>query len=84
MKTVTVSSDNKDDAYVATVLLFNNVQKMSLSMIGGWNLGEVYTNNEEKHFITSYTNGLMWIKAESIDGNHTYSFGSEEAWPHQT
>lgn len=77
MKTVTVNSNNKDDAYVATVLLFNNVQKMSLEKIGGWCVKQGYTSNTEQHFITEYTNGKMWIKAVSIEGEHTYSFGAE-------
>ena len=77
MKTVTVSSDNKDDAYTATVLLFNQVKQMSVAKIGGWSLGQVYTSNSEQHFITEYTNGKMWVKAVSIEGNHTYSFGAE-------
>jgi hypothetical protein len=78
MKTVTTTSDNKDDAYVATVLLFNQVKQMSAANIGNWQLGEVYTNNTDRHFITSYTNGKLWVKAVSIDGNHTYSFGAEK------
>ena len=78
MKTVTVNSDNKDDAYTATVLLFNQVKQMSAANIGGWTLGEVYTNNTDRHFITSYTNGKLWVKAVSIEGNHTYSFGVEK------
>lgn len=77
METVVVTSDNKDDAYVATVLLFNNVKQMSLHKIGGWCLDEVYTNTEENHFITSYTNGKMWIRAESNGDFHTYSFGEQ-------
>lgn len=74
MKTVTVTSDNKDDAYTATVLLFNSARQMSLANVGNWSLGEVYTNNAEQHFITEYTNGKMKIRAESIKGHHTYKF----------
>jgi hypothetical protein len=77
MKTVTVSNDNKDDAYTATVLLFNQIKQMSLANVGGWGLGEVYTNVKELHFITEYTNGKVWIKAVSIEGHHAYSFGAE-------
>lgn len=77
MKTVTVNSENKDDAYIATVLLFQNVQSMSAAKVGSWRLGEVYTNNNDQHFITEYTNGRMRIRAESVEGNHTYTFGPE-------
>lgn len=77
MKTVTVNSNNKDDAYTATVILFNQAQQMSAANVGGWSLGEVYTSITEQHFITEYTNGKMWVKAVSIEGNHTYSFGDE-------
>lgn len=83
MKTVIVSSDNKDDAYTATVLLFNQVKQMNSAGVGGWSLGEVYTSNTEQHFITEYTNGKMWVKAVSIKGNHTYTFGLEESCKQQ-
>jgi len=40
-------------------------------------LASVYTNNTDQHFITSYTNGKIWVRAESVNGIHTYSFGEE-------
>ena len=76
MKTVTVNSNNKDDAYTATVHYFTAVQSLSRNNIDGWTLGEVYTSNIDQHFITTYTNGKMWVKAVSIEGEHTYSFGA--------
>ena len=78
MKTVTVNSDNKDDAYVATALMFNQVAIMARNKIGGWSLGESYTSVEDKHYITEYTNGKMWINATSVKEKHIYTFGSEE------
>jgi hypothetical protein len=78
MKTVTVNSNNKDDAYVATVLLFNNIQQMANHKIGKWELVESFTSVDQEIFETKYSNGKMWIKAVSIEGEHTYSFGSEE------
>ena len=77
MKTVTVNSNNKDEAYITTELLFDNVTRMNFEKIGGWCVKQGYTNNTEQHFITEYTNGKMWIKAVSIEGEHTYSFGAE-------
>ncbi|AUR95830.1 hypothetical protein NVP1213O_54 [Vibrio phage 1.213.O._10N.222.54.F10] len=77
MKTVTVNSDNKDDAYVATVLMFNQVAIMARNKIGGWSLSESYTSFEDKHYITEYTNGKMWINATSVEEKHIYTFGAE-------
>ena len=77
MKAVTVTSNKKDELYQTTVILFNNIRQMCLANIGEWTLGEVYTSVTEQHFITEYTNGKMWIKAESIKGNHTYSYGEQ-------
>ena len=34
MKTVTVDSANKDDAYISTLLMFSQVQQMSRANIG--------------------------------------------------
>lgn len=77
MKTVTVNSDNKDDAYTAAVLLFNNVKQMANHNIGKWELVESLTSTDQRIFEAKYSNGKMWIKAHSIWGNHTYSFGTE-------
>jgi hypothetical protein len=78
MKRHSVSSKNKDTAYIATNLLFNCVSQMARGKIGGWELCETYTNNSEKMFITAYSNGMMWVKAESVGEDHTYSFGGEQ------
>lgn len=75
MKTVVVKSTNKDEAYVATVLLFNNIQMMAANNVGSWELVESYTDCENCEFITKYSNGKMWINAYTIDNNHEYSFG---------
>ena len=78
MEMVKVTSSNRNDAYTATLYFFESVKQLSLANINGWNLGEVYTSNSEQHFITTYTNGQMWVRAESIKGVHTYSFGVEK------
>tara|TARA_R110002012_G_scaffold249637_1_gene427251 strand:+ start:1089 stop:1337 length:249 start_codon:yes stop_codon:yes gene_type:complete len=78
MKTVTVTSNNKDDAYTATVLFFKQVAQMSAAKIGNWSLAECYTNNSDQHFITEYTNGKIFVKAVSVNGEHTYSLGEIE------
>lgn len=77
MKTEAVNSKNKDTAYIATVLLFQNVSQMCNAKISGWELVESHTDVSEKHFITKYSNGKMWIKAVSDNECHTYSFGAE-------
>ncbi|AUS01720.1 hypothetical protein NVP1291O_06 [Vibrio phage 1.291.O._10N.286.55.F6] len=77
METVTVTSNNKDDAYTSTVLLFNNVKQMAMHNIGRWELVESFTSADQEIFETKYSNGKMWIKAYSIFGNHKYSFGAE-------
>ena len=77
MKTVTVNSDNKDDAYVATVHFFIAAQHLSRAKLNGWVVKQSYTSVTDKHYITEYTNGKMWVKAVSINDNHTYSFGVE-------
>lgn len=81
MKTQTVSSDNKDAAYIATVTLFNHVSVMALNKICGWELESSYTNDSDKHFITRYTNGKIFIKAESVGDNHTYTLGLVDSIP---
>lgn len=78
MKTVVVNSNNKDDAYKATVLLFDAVKVMAINKIGGWQLAESFTDCDQGVFETMYSNGKMWIKAYSICGNHEYSFGEVE------
>lgn len=78
MKTVTVNSDNKDDAYVATIHYFTAVQQMSHDKVGGWCIKQCYTSVTDDHYVTEYTNGKVWIKAVSIEGNHTYCFGVED------
>lgn len=79
MEIVTVNSDNKDSTYVATSLLFNNIRSMALVKLCNWELVESYTNNDEQHFITKYSNGKMWIKAVSVEQHHIYTFGPENA-----
>ena len=82
-KTVTVNSNNKDDAYVATVLLFNNIQIMCNAMLDGWTLKETYTDTSRGEYITAYTNGKMFIRAISVGSHHTYTFGPEESCKQQ-
>ena len=77
MKKQIHTSENKTDAYIAAVLLFNQVKLMSHSKIGGWFLRYVYTSNSDQHFITEYSNGKLRVKAESIEGNHTYTIQEE-------
>ena len=77
MKTVIVKSDEKNDAYVATVLLFNQIRIMAQAKLGGWELTRTYTNVDRSEFVTRYSNGKMFIMAESIGDYHTYSFGKE-------
>ena len=77
MNNVIVNSINKDDTYTATVLLFNNVQQMAIHKIGGGKLVEAFTSVDQEEYSTKYSNGKMWIKADSICDNHTYSFGKE-------
>ena len=78
MKSVKVTSDNKDELYQTTVLLFSNIRQMCSNNIGGWVLVESFTSVDSEIFETKYSNGKMWIKAYSICGNHTYSYGSEQ------
>lgn len=70
-----VSSENKDTAYTATVLLFNNVRQMAMHKIGGWELHEAMTDNERSHYITEYRNGKMFVRAVSYGNSHIYTFG---------
>ncbi len=77
MKAVTVNSSNKDDLYQTTVLLFNNIGQMCSNNIGGWVLVESFTSVDSEIFETKYSNGKMWIRAYSICGNHTYSYGEQ-------
>lgn len=77
MKEVTVTSDNRDELYQTTVFLFNNVRQMCLRNVAGWELEESFTDVYRQHFITKYTNGKMWIRAESVGDNHIYSYGSK-------
>ena len=78
MELVKVSCDIKDSAYIATVLLFNQVGQMCHeSNLLGWELKSSYTSVVDEHFITEYTNGKMWVKAVSVNGKHTYSIGEE-------
>ena len=71
-----VSSENKDTAYIATVLLFNQVQIMAMEEVGGWELESTITDTTNNHYQTKYNNGKMWIMATSQGDNHIYSFGS--------
>lgn len=77
MQTITVNSGNKDDAYIATVLLFNSIQQLCNSGLGDWVIKEAYTNVSDGVYITAYTNGKMFIKAYSAGFHHTYTFGKE-------
>lgn len=78
LPTVKVNSDNKNETYVATVLLFNNVRQMAMHKIGGWALAESVTDNEGNYFISVYKNGKMHVTAESHGDHHAYSFGAIE------
>lgn len=73
-----VSSENKDTAYAATVLLFNNIRQMALHKIGGWELYEAMTDSKRSHYITEYRNGKMFVRAVSYGDSHIYSFGEIE------
>lgn len=73
-----VTSEQKDTAYIATVLLFNNVKQMALNKIGGWVLHEAVTDNHRNHYVTEYRNGKMFVRAVSFGSSHVYSFGSAE------
>ncbi|EIO4560642.1 hypothetical protein LQM11_001198 [Vibrio parahaemolyticus] len=70
-----VSSENKDAAYAATVLLFNNVSQMALHKIGNWELYETMTDSTNRHYITEYRNGKMFVRAVSYGDSHVYTFG---------
>lgn len=50
---------------------------MVKNKIGGWGLEDSMTDTENEHYITKYTNGKMWVKAESHRGTHSYSYGQE-------
>lgn len=73
-----VDSENKDVAYIATVLLFNNVKQMAQRKVGGWKLYSNHTDIANKHYITEYRNGKMFIRAVSYGDAHIYSFGEIE------
>ena len=77
MKTVSVSSENKDELYQTAVLLFNNIKSMAMAKIAGWELTESVTDNTNKYFLTKYSNGKMWIMAVSSKDSHLYSYGQE-------
>lgn len=70
-----VTSANKDTAYVATVILFNNIALMAHKKIGGWKLVQSCTSGDIK--ATEYTNGKMFVKAVSLGDEHTYTFGGK-------
>lgn len=75
LPTVKVSTNDKNETYVATVLLFNNVRQMAMHNIGGWELAESITDNKGSYFVSVYTNGKMYVTAESHGDHHVYSFG---------
>ncbi|EXJ28748.1 hypothetical protein [Vibrio parahaemolyticus] len=75
MKKHEVSSENKDTAYTATQLLFDNVRLMALEKVGGWELYEAMTDSKRSHYITEYRNGKMFVRAVSYGDSHIYSFG---------
>ncbi|EJG0960996.1 hypothetical protein C4G95_RS18340 [Vibrio parahaemolyticus] len=70
-----VSSENKDTAYAATVLLFNNIRQMAMHKIGSWELYEAMTDSTNRHYITEYRNGKMFVRAVSYGDSHVYTFG---------
>ncbi|MCG9699671.1 hypothetical protein L1D19_05930 [Vibrio natriegens] len=72
-----VTSDNKNALYFIVSDFFYSVCVNVEKGLGNWKIDGSYTNHRDKHFLKIYTNGKMWIKAESIDGRHTYSFGDE-------
>ncbi|EHV5556828.1 hypothetical protein K0W35_003508 [Vibrio parahaemolyticus] len=73
-----VSSENKDTAYTATQLLFDNVRLMALEKVGGWELHETLTDSTNRHYITEYRDGKMFVRAVSYGDSHIYSFGEIE------
>ena len=70
-----VTSEDKDTAYIATVLLFNNVKQMAMHKIGGWELYKTSTNTTDYAYVTEYRNGKMYVRATSCGDNHIYTFG---------
>lgn len=71
-QTLTATSENKDATYFALV----HLHTLALSD-SRWLSGDCYTNNADKHFITEMNIGGASIKAESINGSHTYTFKQE-------
>lgn len=70
--TITATSDNKDAIYYALV----HLHTLALSD-KRWSIGKCYTNNTDKHFITEMVIDGASIVAESIDGQHAYTFTQE-------
>ena len=67
------------ECYMSLVLLFNQVSVMAREKVGGWELIESATYNDEGYFLTVYSNGKLTVKAESSNGDHVYSaYNSEQ------
>lgn len=64
---------NTSECYTSLVLLFQQVSVMAHEKVGGWELIESATYNDEGYFLTVYSNGKFVVKAESSDGDHVYS-----------
>ncbi len=73
-----VSSENKDTAYTATLLLFYNVRIMALEKVGGWELHKSITDIHRNYYVTEYRNGKFFIRCVSHGNSHIYTFGEIE------
>ena len=78
MEKQSISSDSGNPLYEVIAALFVTVQQLSNNGLCGWVFDGSYTNHQDEHFVTIYTNGKVSIKAESVDGVHTYTYGPVE------
>ena len=75
IKTITASSAVKDDVYTLLCMM----HQMALrDKSGEWSIKSTATYNTDDYFMTTVTNGIVDLIAESSEGDHTYTMKEAE------